>query len=255
MEVSKLLSAQTINPSFSDFEQSFQKTFSNTLLPILDKLSQIYLPFQFFEYIQIFFCILQFFQTTFWTADGKYWKPSKFADILHYISLFSSFEKKSKENIIIFGVFFTIIFIVSVSFLILLIHYKKTRRINRPILYLIRIYFMLFGAVILHPFSSMFGHLLNQVIENKKGSDMVLLAFTFIGFSMSELLFYVFQRFVNESIYSQVIICHIRLHPSNFSIHVESVISLFESPIQILPELVVFHPNCDARVHDCSFYD
>ena len=201
MEVSKLLSAQTINPSFSDFEQSFQKTFSNTLLPILDKLSQIYLPFQFFEYIQIFFCILQFFQTTFWTADGKYWKPSKFADILHYISLFSSFEKKSKENIIIFGVFFTIIFIVSVSFLILLIHYKKTRRINRPILYLIRIYFMLFGAVILHPFSSMFGHLLNQVIENKKGSDMVLLAFTFIGFSMSELLFYVFQRFVNESIY------------------------------------------------------
>ena len=198
---SKLLTAQTTVASTLKFDSSFHIAFSNNFLPLLDNLSQLFLPFQFLEFIQIFFCILQFFESSFWVASGKYWSHTNFADKLHYITFFSSIKRHPMENVILFSVLFSIIVNISLIYLILFLIYKKTRRINKPLLYTIRIYFTFIGGAILHPLASLAGHLFNISIERHRTEDIVMLFFITICFIIAEVLFFVNQQFVNQSIY------------------------------------------------------
>lgn len=198
---SKITSIQTSLSSLSELELSYHSTFSSDILPILDYLSQLFFPFHTFEFIQISFCLLQFFETSFWVQIGNYWQKNKFSEILHYITFFSSNDPSTQENIITFSIYVAIVFINSVLFLFLVIHYSKTRRIVRPILILVRLYFMIVGGLIIHPMSSLMGHLLDDAISMHKARDIFMLAITVIFYSISELLFYLNLRYINQSIY------------------------------------------------------
>lgn len=237
MEASKLLSDQTTNYSVHDQGDSFQMKFSSSVLPILDNLSQLYFPFQFFELIQIFFCVLQIFETSYWTEDGEYWKPTKISKIFHCITFFSTTHSSNKENIILFCIFFSLTFLVFILFIVLILHYYKTRRIYRQIAYTIRIYYTLIGVVIIHPISSLMSHLLVKFIEERMISDMVLLVFVFFCYVLSEVLYYIFQRFINEGIY---------LHKSLFVTFDSTLLMFFYlwNPFFLfLSHLFKFYPN------------
>ena len=186
---SKLVSVQTSVASFSEFEQSSQSAFFHNVLLILDQLSQIYLPFQQIEFIQIIFCIIQIIQTSFWGQNGQFWGHSDITNKLHYIAYFSSIYQKSHEHIILLCVFFSVVFIISLLLLIVIFYFNKTRRIIHPILFVIDTYFLLFGCVVIHPLASLTVHMFTIVIEDHQAKDIVLLIFSIIGFLLAELLF------------------------------------------------------------------
>ena len=54
MEVSKAISVQETDHSTSEHTTTFHAKLSNSILPILDTLSQIYLPFQSFEIAKLY---------------------------------------------------------------------------------------------------------------------------------------------------------------------------------------------------------
>lgn len=201
MEHSKLASVQSSIASFSDFERASQTPFSHNVLLIFDQLSQVYLPYQSLEFIQIIFCIIQALHTSFWGVDGQFWEESKLTDIFHYLAFFSSIYHKPDEHMILVSVLFSVVFITSILFIILLVHFNKTRRVIKPILYVINTYFVLFGSVVLHPLASLSGHLLKDVIDEHSGKDIAMLILSLIGFFLSEGLFYINQYFINRSIY------------------------------------------------------
>lgn len=195
------MSSQTSVASLSDLEIPHQNIFTSNILPVLDYLSQIFLPFQAFEFIQIIFCVIQIIETSFWTSFGTFWHESKFLNIMHYISFFTSISPKTKENAILCSIFLAIILIDSLLFCYLILHFSKTRRINRPILVIQRIYSLVFSCVIIHPLASLAGHLFVLSITYQRVRDIILLILAVIGFILSLVLFYINQKFVNQSIY------------------------------------------------------
>lgn len=197
----RVTSSQESFSAQTDVEPYFQSALSRNILPILSNLSQIYLPFQSLEFFQIIICILQFLCSSFWTPAGNYWIKNKFMSILHYIAFFSTIHRDNTENIILCCVLLAVVFIISILFLIEFIHFYKTRRIIKTILIIIRIYFIVFGGAIIHPLSSLIGHLFDVTIQTHKASHIIMLIFTFIGFLLAEGLFYINQKFINQSIY------------------------------------------------------
>ena len=198
---SRIASFQASVTSCSEFERESQTIFTHNVLPVLDHLSQLYLPFQNFEFIQIFFCILQFFQTSFWISYGQYWAPSKLTNTFHYISFFFSINQRTTEHTILFFVLFPVVLIIFILSMILIFNFNRVRRVNKTILIIVRFYFTFFGCVIIHPLASLTGHLIRRVIDDRKNTDIFLLTFSIIGFSLSEILFYFNQIFANQSIY------------------------------------------------------
>ena len=187
--------------SQSEYEQSSNSIFKNNILPIFDHLSQIYISFQYLDFIQIFLCVFHILETSFWMENGGYWSDSKVEKILHYIFYFSSNRIEKRNIYIYFGVYTFFVLIIFVIFIVLIIHFTKTRRIIRSFLYIIRLYFLFFGALIIHPLASFIGNLICLSIEEKKIEFIVMLICMIAVYFISISMFYMNQKFANQSIY------------------------------------------------------
>ncbi|OHS98484.1 hypothetical protein TRFO_35076 [Tritrichomonas foetus] len=237
--MSKVGSVQTSARSISQYERISKSVFTSNVSPILDQLSQLYSISPIFEVIQCIFCMMQIIATSCWMDSGNYWvntqssENTSASNIFHYITLFSAFENRISELITLFGIITGIVCVVLGLFIFTFLYYLKTKRTLKPILNIIRFYYMMFGNLIIHPAASLLGKLIIYVIDTKEYKYISIAVFTFIILCVIEILIVFNQFFIHGGIY---------LHRSLFSsFNVLTLLYLFSINPLFLILSTIFH--------------